>query len=250
MRKKIIESFSIIGGTILSLASYFTSGENMSTTTLTLVIIGTILVVAGVLSSLFIKEKHLSIEEINITLKKRQEYISELKNAINRKTSIIRELATKASVMPLTEYRDRYLKHSWLYKLFSKLYFRDKTQAILSSLHWSFFSFHNRYLVSLIETNNELKASQTKYEYIIAEISDKKLNKILSNYWRGVKWNYSRQIFKCLSVNDGDIRNEPLGMFVADVSDESGNKTLNNQYNRVISRMNELVKGEDLKAHF
>jgi hypothetical protein len=246
MSKRIPESVSIIGGTILSIVPYFQQGANMNLTSWIFVGVGFSLVLFGVLYGIFKPEKHMKLKDKNELLIRRRDYLQKLKDIIRERLSILGKLATEATKLSLTNYRDKYLKYSWSYKLSRLIFCRDEDLAIVNALSWSKFEWNNLYFTSLRENSVELAQVMVNYDTLCAEETNKKLRNVLNSFWRYAHRFYSIRIYALLSKNNPHIRNMPIGLRIASIGQQWGDSVLNENLEKIWSIINDLLEGEDL----
>lgn len=209
----------------------------LSISTATLFILGSLLIYWSIF------KRELSFPEKQAELKKRQEYLQELKKMVHRRLEVAKKLQSKAITLPLYQYYDKYLKHTFPYILTRR---KLKPVEIISKLARHKFIWNNLYYQSLKDNDYSYKSLVVRYDILYAQTDDRCLKNHLNTLWVREHQSGSAQIYVLISMNNKRIPNIPLGLRGGLRGKKNVEDALKMCLRNVEQRIDLLQRGEDL----
>ncbi len=242
MRKKLIESAIIIGGLVISLVSNFISGANMNALSWILTALGSGLVLGGVIFSIFSRDKVLSPRDYVALFEDRKKYLPELKSTIELKIARHEYLMNKASKCSFEDYGKKYFWNNKKYKDSMKKHPNNINFAYQIGFWATGFIGDNLLYKDLIKADDTLSEIESKYKLLYSHIKDKKLKKLLNNYWYFDRVANSGWIFEEMMKNSKQKITIPKRRLMSIGFDTQGNFK-SRRLSMVIERIDELLDG-------
>ena len=182
------------------------------------------------------REKQLSYHDMKVLIEKRREYLEPLKVVIKGRLTRSDYLVKQASELPLEEYHKKYA-------------LRLKTNKATAIYSWIFikqnFMVDNLYYGSLKDNDSEYRPMIKDYEFMYAQIKDRKLKRKLNGLWQFEHMCNSINIFALLSKNHPDIKKTIHGLRTARTGEKYNADAIKRQLNDVMTRIDQLLDGEE-----
>lgn len=243
MRKKIIESAIIIGGLFISLVPNLILGANMNALSWVFTILGSSLVLGGVIFSIFTKEKTLSPRDYIALFEDRKKYLPELKTIIAAKINRHEYLMNKSSKASFEDYGKEYFWNNKKYKDSLRKHPNNINFAYQIGFWATGFIADNLLYQDLMKADDILSEIESKYKLLYSQIKDRKLKKLLKDYWYLERVANSGWIFEELMKNSKQqitvTKRRLMNIGFRTQGDFKGKKL-----SMIIERIDELSNGE------
>jgi len=243
-KKQILESISIIGGTLLSLIPYIQESANMDTLSWIFFGTGVSLVAFGVLYGIFKQEKHLNWRDKEAITKTRKPIVIEFQTQFHKRFKLLQELKNKAEKTPLEKYQEKYLDNTPAFMV--KNHKSEKPLIIIQSLARHGFLLNNLHYQFLKETDTSYQFVVSEYNLKLAQIRDSQLNQLMKTFWVREHQVRSTIIYASLSMNNPKIPNIPIGYIGGLSGKHMTEKVLQDLQSNIEKRIEELINGDDL----
>lgn len=215
-------------------------GSPQGVTVLVLIPINIILFVVGI----FMKERTLSFNDRKALIEERQLYLPKLRLSIENRLRAMTPLIKKAETLPLIQYWEKYLKHTYPYVVTRRK--PSKPLEITNSLFRHGFLWNNLYYQELKEKETPYRQVVDNYNILIAKNTDSKLKDKLDVLWKIEHSASSSQIFASLSMNNKGIPNTPMGLRGGLRGKHFSKENFQNGVTDIENRISELLRGDDL----
>ena len=184
-------------------------------------------------------KKLLSPIEMQYEIKQREQYLPKLENIIETRIKKANELAKVVENIPLSKYHEKYLKYS--------LRFRNKKtpSSILYGLAAKGFMTDNLYYEFLKSSNATYKNILTEYNFILANVKDKILRRLLNGLWVIEHQVNSSAIITALSKKNPKVKHTSYGYRLSRIGEKASAKALNDQLLKIKARVKELLEGAE-----
>lgn len=192
---------------------------------------------------IFKPERTLSYRDKKAIVEERQPILKELEEVIQQRLRVAKELSDIAVKLPLSQYWDKYLKHSWPAILYPKV--APKPIVIMNQLFKHGFIWNNIFFTWLKEENKRHKSLVNKVDFFCTQIRDNELEKRLTGLWKFEHTANSAQIYTNLSIKN-KLPHSPTGLRGGLRGKRNTQVALNKQLEFVEERIQQLRGGDDL----
>ena len=214
-----------IGGLALTIAPYFQESDTMNIYTWSLVVIGSALVLWGVIKP----EHQLSPKEAVELLRNRRTYLPRLKKNIEKQIRQLEYIRGIASKFTFTQYLGKYYSSQNSFKWAVKI-------APIGM-------YNNLYYQDLKNTNDAINVLEAEYDILVSQVTDPKLKKKLKQYWEVENMNNSRIVFSNMMKND-KYEIKPIVRMLSNIIDGISRRNVKVPSIRdVMVRIDELLRG-------